>query len=100
MTSKLQADPSTLQRWAINEDDRYDVGVANDACVQLAHRDVVSRSFLEFLTKWVPKGQVTSERFERFAVAWDRAQGEKVVAHLGSQVPIPDDLVDEEGPEA
>lgn len=106
MTSAVRPATTTLQKWALRIDaDRIDESVADDACVQLALRDSISRSFLEFLARWIVLSDgsrivVTPERFERFARAWDRAEGERVVSHMQSEVTIPDDLRDEEGPEA
>lgn len=93
MTGSVRPADITLQRWALREDrERIDESVADDAALQLALRDALSVSFLAFAKRWVPQGQMTPEVFERFASAWDSAQGEKMVAHLGSEVPIPQDI--------
>lgn len=89
MNSQLRPTQEALKEWALHHDD---VDVAFDAAFQLAQRDRASLSFTAFVQRWVPAGDMSPVLFDRFADAWVRSEGEKAVAQMGKEVPIPEDL--------
>lgn len=89
MNIRLSPGEASLQKWALEHDDE---SVSDDAAVQLARRDKLSGSFVEYVKRWVPEGRMDSVVFERFASAWDIHRHELAVAQMSEEISVPEDL--------